>query len=464
MAGFLVTAVAAWCLFGWTSRLEVAIVLLIICLWIFGISVLSKGRATRPRLADVGRLRMKSLFVGIANGLIASLLLFMLFVVFRHSAGYQRFVDGDRVHLEETTAKLCESGEYERAANEVSRRLQGELSDDWKSELQQRHVELLTFVATNASSPEHKRKLWDTVRRLGNQYGITVSVPNDIKANSGRALTQGTTGEIIEVVSDVAGQSTIHVAVEQDGKFVPSLRTEDFSIRCDGKETVSFSVTEGRRKDSRRWDTVVLMDCSESTSKLRNAMESAILELVAASSPQSMFRIATFSSTTQFATDWTNDRETIRSGLTQTKWGGKSSLRPSTAAAIRELRQRDGVLTLILMSDGHNNVGGKELSNDDLVALCRQAEIKIVAVGLEHAELQEETLRYLANQTSGQYYKVSQASFLVRGFANAQTKLGEPVYLLSPSEPVSGIVNVQVGSGRHALQLMASADPVNNSL
>ena len=463
VGGFLCITVGTGLLFGWTSPFEVTTILLVLSLWIFALSILNKRKTGRPRLADVSRLRFQSLLVGCGNGLIAGLLLYFLLVVVRATSTYQRIIDSDRPSFERSIYELRDAEEYVQAARSISLRLRGELSDDWKRELQRQHLALLTSAANSSGSSARARELWSTVERLGKEYGISVAVPDGNRTVYGRELPEGTKAEIIDVVSDNSGQSTLHVSVEKDDEFVPSLRKVDFQIRSDGADNVDFSLSEGEWVDQHPCDTVVLMDCSESTSNSRDAMEAAIGNWVDASTTSSMFRILPFSSTTQIATDWTNDKAAIQRGLAGVTWGGKSSLRPSVALAVRHLRQRQGRRTLLLLSDGHNNLGGNEVSTKDLVALCQQAEIKVFTVGVEHAHLKDRVLRYLARHTGGHYCRLSQASSLARNLTRAQSEHGRPVYLLKTSQPTSGVFRVQVGSGPHALQLMANADNLASS-
>lgn len=461
LASFFSIVVGVWCHFGWSSRLEVAVVLLVLTLWATALTVWSKRNSKRPRVADVAKLRFRGILIGVANGAGAALVLFLLLVVLRQTNEYQRYIDRDRAQFEQSIAQLSETGSYGEAANRISRRMRGELSDIWRSDLQQQHLEILTLAATCAESPQDAGELWAAIERLGSRYKISVTPPNGIRNSVARELPAGTTGQVLDVRKNEVGEKTFQITVEQDGEFVSSLQAGDFSIRK-GRADIAFSMSESKQMED-SWDTLVLMDCSESTGKLRSSMETAISGLVTSSSPKSMFRVMTFSSGTQFVTDWTNDQAAIQRGLSRASWGGKSSLRSSVAAAIRELRQRHGVRVLVIMSDGHNNQGGREVSTTDLVALCRQAKIKVLTVGLEHPALQEKVLRYLASSTGGRYFKLSQSTEMARSFANAQKKHGTPVYSLTPTQPVSGIVNIRVGTGRHSLLLMADSTQSGNS-
>lgn len=461
LAGFFSIVIAVWCHFGWTSRFEIAIALLVLTIWSIALTFLAKRNSKRPRVAEVAKLRLKSIAIGLANGAGAAIVLFLLLVVLRQTDEYQRFIDRDRARFEQTIAKLSATDSYEEAANKVARRMRGELSDEWRSDLQKQHLELLTRTATLTESPQRAAELWETIERLGRKYKISVTPPQGIPSSSAREIPAGITGQVLEVLSNEVGQKTFKISVEQEGDFVSSLQVRDFSIRNGGTD-IAFSMSESKRMEN-PWDTLVLMDCSKSTKDLRSSMEAAINGLVTASSPNSMFRVMTFSSATQFVTDWTNDKAAIQRGLSRATWGGRSSLRSSVAAAIRELRKRKGVRMLVIMSDGHNNQGGREVGTLDLVALCRQAQIKVLTVGLEHSDLQEKSLRYLASKTGGRYFKLSQSSELGRSFSNAQKKHGTPAYSLTPTKPVSGIVNIRVGTGRNSLLLMADSAQAGNS-
>ena len=112
--------------------------------------------------------------------------------------------------------------------------------------------------------------------------------------------------------------------------------------------------------------------------------------------------------------------------------GGKTAIGDAIGLAVKRLRQRpDGDHVLILLTDGANNVG--EVAPIKAAELANQGEIRIYAIGVgademrlrsafgllgsriinPSAELDEKTLKAIAQKTGGRYFRAQNTEKLV---------------------------------------------------
>jgi len=112
--------------------------------------------------------------------------------------------------------------------------------------------------------------------------------------------------------------------------------------------------------------------------------------------------------------------------------GGKTAIGDAIGLAVKRLRQRpDGDHVLILLTDGANNVG--EVAPIKAAELAKQDEIRIYAIGVgademrlqsafgllgsriinPSAELDEKTLKAIAEKTGGRYFRAQNTEKLV---------------------------------------------------
>ncbi len=112
--------------------------------------------------------------------------------------------------------------------------------------------------------------------------------------------------------------------------------------------------------------------------------------------------------------------------------GGKTAIGDAIGLAVKRLRQRpDGDRVLILLTDGANNVG--EVAPIKAAELANQGEIRIYAIGVgademrlkssfgllasriinPSAELDEKTLKTIAQETGGRYFRAQNTRKLV---------------------------------------------------
>ena len=115
-------------------------------------------------------------------------------------------------------------------------------------------------------------------------------------------------------------------------------------------------------------------------------------------------------------TDWTTRFSDVDARLRSFHTSGSrtGSFRAIETGAA-ELADRPGPKVLVIFTDGRDT-SGAPANIADLVALCRRRQIRVMAIGLENAELDAELLAKLAAETGGQYAAASRQEELVERF------------------------------------------------
>ncbi len=129
----------------------------------------------------------------------------------------------------------------------------------------------------------------------------------------------------------------------------------------------------------------------------------------------------------------TFDRQTVQTLLQEAQLGfaGKATaIGDAIGLAIKRLRDRpDNARVLILLTDGANTAG--EVAPRQAAELAKQAGVKIYTIGIgaevmeshgilgtrrynPSADLDEDTLQYIASETGGQYFRARDPAELVR--------------------------------------------------
>lgn len=129
----------------------------------------------------------------------------------------------------------------------------------------------------------------------------------------------------------------------------------------------------------------------------------------------------------------TFDRKTVKRLLEEAQLGfagQQTAIGDAIGLAIKRLKDRpDSQRVLILLTDGTNNAG--EVKPRKAAELAKQAGVKIYTVGVAAArqnnlisqiwnsspDIDEETLRYIAKTTGGQYFRAHDPAELLRIYA-----------------------------------------------
>lgn len=187
------------------------------------------------------------------------------------------------------------------------------------------------------------------------------------------------------------------------GNPIPDDRKVDIVLREDGREVAKDSVSQGHEVSS-----VLVLDVSQSMAgeKLASAQEAAI-NYVNQAQPNHQIAVVTFSSGAAVWTDFTADKDRLRSRIQQLSVKGSTSLQEGIATALNLLRNRTGRKAMLVLTDGYENQksgpyageGGHQL----VIQRARQEECSISTVGLGSPDSVDESYLKSYEETQGRY-------------------------------------------------------------
>src|SRR5213078_2242736 len=126
---------------------------------------------------------------------------------------------------------------------------------------------------------------------------------------------------------------TIPVSVmELDGRYVPNLPTEDFSLWEEGiEQQIALFATVDKP-----FNLVLMLDTSSSTRFKLNEIQDAAITFVNQLQPDDRVMVVTFDDKIRVLTDFTNDRRRMREAILQTRTGDGTKLYDAVDVVINQ--------------------------------------------------------------------------------------------------------------------------------
>ena len=298
------------------------------------------------------------------------------------------------------------------------------------------------------------------------------------KALDSAELGDGSYVDPVDVIRTDTNLVSLNVSVfnNKSQLFVGSLTKDDFRVVEDGQEqTVTYFASTAVP-----FDLVLLVDLSGSTENKRDLIQKSTLRFIEAARPDDRLAIVTFSDTTQVISPLTLDREQLKASVVNMVGTGGSHVWDAVKFALesvigpKTLERRRAV---VLMSDGVDGGLSRYASSDrskitfsDLLEQVRQTDTLIVPIYLDteddsfmkdQYENARNTLKLLANESGGTYYKAKKLSDLEGVYEQVINDLGK-VYSLG-YKPTNATRdgkwrNVQISIVNH-VDLVARARP-----
>jgi VWFA-related protein len=164
---------------------------------------------------------------------------------------------------------------------------------------------------------------------------------------------------------------SVDVAVlDGDGRPMPNLRIEDFSVSEDGQpqKVVSFSpVTDP-------YSILLLFDRSASTKGEQVFMQRALRAFLEGLRPQDRAAVAGFDESFRMLAAWGSNQERITSamaGLSAGETAGETNLYQSLVRAVeREFRETSGRRAVVVLTDGRDSRHYKQTVKEERVTLA----------------------------------------------------------------------------------------------
>jgi Mg-chelatase subunit ChlD len=138
------------------------------------------------------------------------------------------------------------------------------------------------------------------------------------------------------------------IASDRDGRYVPDMRREDFSILEDGvKQEIVFFATVDEP-----FHVVLMLDTSASTQEKLGQIQSAANAFLSQLKSEDRVKVISFDDSIHNLCDFTNDRGELRRAIDQTRPGQGTKLYDAVTLALRELRPIKGRKSIVLFTDG----------------------------------------------------------------------------------------------------------------
>jgi Ca-activated chloride channel homolog len=221
--------------------------------------------------------------------------------------------------------------------------------------------------------------------------------------------------------------SVIATVIDAQGRIVPDLQQEDFTILDNGKpQSITFFEDEVRP-----FTAVVMLDFSASMTAnlelLKRASEQFLIRLL----PQDKAQVGAFSDKIQFSGEFTSDRDDLIGALKELQFGNPTRLYDATYQSIDELKAIDGRRVVVVFTDGDDT--DSRLGAGDVLESAKDHETMIYAIGLESTfyigpgRMQrtrpDRTLRKFADETGGGYFELKKTDDLAPTFTRVAQEL-----------------------------------------
>ena len=224
--------------------------------------------------------------------------------------------------------------------------------------------------------------------------------------------------------SIVALLSTV---IDAQGRLVPSLDQEDFTILDNGKpQEITFFQNE-----TQPFTVVVMLDFSASMTANLDLLKAATEQFILRMLPDDQGQVGAFSDKIEFSGTFTNDRDDLIAALKDLQFGNPTRLYDAIDASIDMLDGAAGRRKIVVVfTDGDDTASRR--SQGDVLQKARAKETMIYAIGLESEffngiRLQrtrpDRGLRKLADETGGGYFELKKTDDLAPTFTRVAQEL-----------------------------------------
>jgi Ca-activated chloride channel family protein len=209
---------------------------------------------------------------------------------------------------------------------------------------------------------------------------------------------------------------------DADGRLVPDLEKEDFTILDNGKP-VEIALFENVVEP---FTAVVMLDFSGSMTAhlklLRQATEQFLLRLL----PKDQAQVGAFSDKIMFSGSFTNNRDHLIAALDDLQYGNPTALYDAIDASMDRLAKVEGRKVIVVFTDGDDNYS--KVNFGAVRDRARAKDIMIYAIGLRsvidgQSTRPDPNLRKLAEITGGGYFELKSTDELGPTFTRVAQEL-----------------------------------------
>jgi Ca-activated chloride channel family protein len=262
--------------------------------------------------------------------------------------------------------------------------------------------------------------------------------------------------------------------IDNQGRLVPNLEQEDFTILDNGKpQTITLFQNE-----TQPFTVVVMLDFSFSMTTHLDLLKQATEQFILRMLPADKGQVGAFSDKIQFSGEFTSDRDDLVAALKDLQFGNPTRLYDAIDASIDVLKDVEGRKIVLVFTDGDDTASRRGMG--DVLDKAKASETMIYAIGLESefpiapGRMQrtrpDRGLRRLADETGGGYFELKKTTELAPTFTRVAQELhslytiGFQPAVLDNKEHRLEVKMKQAGqTGRARKSYIASADRLSGS-
>jgi Ca-activated chloride channel family protein len=240
--------------------------------------------------------------------------------------------------------------------------------------------------------------------------------------------TESVLGQQATFKSGTSIVPVLTTVTDSQGRLVPSLEQDDFTILDNGKpQPITLFQNE-----TQPFTVVVMLDFSFSMTTHLELLKAATEQFVLRMLPLDRGQVGAFSDKIQFSGEFTSDRDDLIAALKDLQFGNPTRLYDAIDASLDLLQGVEDRRKIVLVfTDGDDTASRKGMG--DVLDKAKATETMIYAIGLESefpiapGRMQrtrpDRGLRRLADETGGGYFELKKTAELAPTFTRVAAEL-----------------------------------------
>jgi Ca-activated chloride channel family protein len=259
--------------------------------------------------------------------------------------------------------------------------------------------------------------------------GVFYLFPSRLQAQQQSAQAPAEKGSSANapITAQVTRVNMLFSVTDKKGRFVTDLNRSDFRVFENKKPQKILEFTSETDLPLR---LAILVDTSSSIrDRFQFQQEAAINFVNSVMRSQDKAIVVSFDTAAELVADLTNNTNTLENSIRHLKPGGGTALFDAIFFACRDKLMLDQPMykfrrAMIILSDGRDDNSRYSLQQALEMAQRADTVIYTISTNISHIETEGDgTLRYLAEQTGGNYYAPFKASDLNQSFENIANEL-----------------------------------------
>ena len=218
----------------------------------------------------------------------------------------------------------------------------------------------------------------------------------------------------------------VATVIDANGRFVPALEQEEFTILDNGKpqDIVFF------QNETQPFTAVVMLDYSASMTANLDRLQQAAEQFVLRMLPEDKGQVGSFSDKIQFSGTFTNNRDNLIFALKDLQFGNPTRLYDAINESMAMLKGVGGRKVVLIFTDGDDTAS--RIGMGDVLERAKNEEIMIYSIGLESEYFNgqrqvrsrpDRGLRKLSDETGGGYFELKKSDELGPTFTRVAQEL-----------------------------------------